>query len=201
MSIYFVPPDLDLKPPTTIYVVEAQHAPMSFEMQNIVPFSDSEFNASLQQWLAEMRFLADDHSQRIEVIDLSAAARLHRIIGRTGWSQRDVGSAIGRSHTEVRRILERRRDPRDAVARIIADLDYASQILAQAAAGDQATIRRALTASPFDGADSALAAIRDGNLFRGMRLATRVLYPRVNGMLEVPDNDLDDGTIAYLDED
>ena len=51
----------------------------------------------------------------------TTAEILRNIISRTGWSLRAAGEFFNRSHTEIRRILEHHREPRDELATRILD--------------------------------------------------------------------------------
>jgi hypothetical protein len=199
MIPYFIPPYLDLDPPSAIYMTARDQWTIQAKETISDSLSTDIFDRQLYLWRAEMQALVSQQQASL-IMDLSPAAALKRVMQRTGWSQRDIGAAVDRSHTEIKRILDRERIPRDDVARMLADLDSATEVFARTVRDDPTTLRRLFTTAPFGGAETALSAVRAGNVARAMQLATRVLYPRVEGMLEIMDSDVGNGTVAYLDE-
>jgi hypothetical protein len=168
--------------PSSAYrIIEAQQNEMSFEAPFVVGVSERAFSKQIHEWLSLTGLIGPVSDQ---VAPASASEALKMTLQRTGWSFRGVGSTLGIEHTEVRRILNKERSPRDGVARRIFDLETLTRHLNKIVNGNQQRVRLALETTPVGRHQTAAAIVHlEHNLPRAMMYASEVLFPR----LEMPE--------------
>lgn len=209
-AVYSLPPGTETRQPAAIYQtgqLATRYAPSeeTAKYSIDVPQQDgiNEWIADLRRHLSFPEQVGDTPNHLAAAPVLDSAAGLKRVLTRTGWSLRQASQFFGCSHAQIGRVRDGESFPRHDFAQQIADADTLTQVLFPTAASDPATLSRMLLSKPIDGAsESAAEAFRDGDVYRAMALARRVLYPRITGMISVPESPFSnrDATNAYLDE-
>jgi hypothetical protein len=183
MPALYVPPSYAFPDPVHIYSIGRATNEMSFEAPFITRQHHYDFEANVRQWLRYIRCAAEPALSKEQ---RSASVALGRVLERTRWSYRDVGSIIGVTHTQARRIQQGEQRPRDEVVRRIYDLDAITAALWTPASRDDARLRMALQTRPAGALQSAIQIVQDRHdPAAAIMQAARVLHPPQIGMATI----------------
>ncbi len=209
-AVYSLPPGTEFHQPAAIYQTGRLATLHIFGREEGTYHIGGLQGDYINEWIADLqrRFKAPTHTNPSNVAALPNAAvdsdaALRRVLGRTGWSLRRASEFFGCSHAQIRRVRDGESNPRHDFALQIADADVLTRGLLSVASGDPRTLTRMLFSRPIDDArETAAEAFRRGDVYGAMALARRVLYPRVAGMISVPQSPFSkyDASNAYLDE-
>jgi hypothetical protein len=210
-AVYSLPPGTEFRQPAPIYETGQLATVHIFGQEGASYSIDHTRGELLDDWIADLRrrvkLPIKARSAEIgpvvrapQIID--SAAALKRVLDRTSWSLRRASEFFGCSHAQIGRVRDGGSNPRHDFAQQIADADMLTQALLPVASSDPLTLSRMLFSRPIDGAhEGAAEAFRRGDVYGAMALARRVLYPRSNGMIDVPQSPFSkhEATNAYLD--